>query len=195
MAARGLRAAALAAALAAAVPAAGQEAPPPPPFAVVVNGAAVVENSAPARALRQTESEVRDRVQAENDRVQADLEARERELVRLRDELPADQFEARTAEFDRRVRAERRAAQERGALLLKFLQDARGALVSALPRVLEIVRRETGAALVIDSGAVLALDPGLDVTALAIQRYDEEMGGVRFDPPAALLEPAEAPRP
>ena len=158
-----------------------------------VNGAAVIENSRAARALRETERDLRERVEAENTRVQAELEAEERDLLRLRETLPSADFEVRTAAFDRRVRAERRLAQERGALLLAFVQDARGALVSALPRVLEQVRREAGAAMLLDAGAVLAVDPALDLTAYAISRYDAELGGVRFDPPAALIDPAAVP--
>lgn len=154
---------------------------------LIVNGAAVVENSAAARALRETERRIREGVQAENERVKAELEAEERALVRLRETLAAEAFEARTRDFDRRVRAERRRAQERGALLLRFVQDAQGALISALPRVLEGLRREMGAAVILDAGAVLAAHPSLDVTAVAVAAYDREMGDVRFDPPAALL--------
>lgn len=180
------------AALAQNVPLDDPSGPLPFPLATV-NGAAVIENSRAARALRETERDLRERVEAENTRVQAELEAEERELLRLRDDLPSAEFEARTAAFDRRVRAERRLAQERGALLLAFVQDARGALVSALPRVLEQVRRDAGAAMLLDAGAVLAVDPSLDLTAYAIARYDAELGGVRFDPPAALIDPATVP--
>ena len=157
------------------------------PGLIVVNSAAVVEASEAARALAGTEREIRERVSALNERVKAELEAEERELVRLREELPAEAFEERTREFDRRVRAERRRAQERGALLLRFVQDARAALASAVPRVLEGLRRETGAAMIVDAGAVLAVHPSLDRTEAAIAAYDRAMGEVRFDPPAALL--------
>jgi len=149
----------------------------------------VLEASAPARALAQVEREVRARVQTHNARVKAELEAEEQILVDERARLAPEAFEARALAFDRRVRAERRLAQERGALLLRFVQDARAALGAALPRVLEGLRADMGAAVILDAGAVVAADPGLDVTAAAIARYDREMGGVRFDPPAALLEP------
>ncbi|MEO0680991.1 MAG: OmpH family outer membrane protein [Pseudomonadota bacterium] len=164
--------------------------PAAPAFPIlVVNRAAVLEASAPARALAQVEREVRTRVQTENDRVKAELEAEEQALADQRETLAPEAFEARALDFDRRVRAERRRAQERGALLLRFVQDARAALASALPRVLEGLRRDMGAAVLLDAGAVVAADPALDVTAAAIARYDREMGGVRFDPPEALRAP------
>lgn len=164
---------------------------PRTPVVAMVNGAAVVENSRAARALRATERDLRERAQAENDHVQAELEAEERELARLREEIPVVEFEARAAAFDRRVRAERRRAQERGALLVTFVQEARGALLSALPRVLEELRRDAGATMIIDAGAVLAIEPSLDLTATAIARYDAAVGEVRFDPPPN--QPIEAP--
>ena len=53
--------------------------------------------------------------------------------------------------------------------------------------MLEALRRETGALVLLDASAVAAADPSLDVTSLAIERYDAEMGEVRFDPPEELM--------
>jgi Skp family chaperone for outer membrane proteins len=182
--------AALAALLGAAAPApaqeAGDEAEAAPRPVLIVNSAAVVERSEPARALQRMERRIRERVQAELDRVKAELEAEEQRLAELKETMPPDAFSERARAFDRRVREERGAAQERSALLLRFLKDARQALASALPRVLEGLRRETGAQAILDASAVLAADPALNVTEQAVERYNAEMGGVRFDPPEAL---------
>ncbi len=163
------------------------EARPPRSPVLIVNRNAVLENSAAARALQQTEREVLERVSAELARVKEELEAEEKELTALRNTLPPPDFDERARVFDRKVRSVRRADQERRALFQKFAQEARTALASALPRVLEEVRHETGALVLMDAAAVAAVDPALDVTALAIRRYDEEMGGVRFDPPDDLI--------
>ncbi len=154
---------------------------------LIVNRSAVLENSEAARALQRTEREVLERVSAELARVKAELEAEEKELAELRGALPTREFDERARAFDRKVRSVRRADQERRALFQKFAQDARSALASALPRVLEQVRAETGALALLDAAAVAAADPALDATALAIARYDEEMGEVRFDPPEELI--------
>tara|TARA_R110000751_G_scaffold40203_1_gene95385 strand:+ start:3607 stop:4467 length:861 start_codon:yes stop_codon:yes gene_type:complete len=154
---------------------------------LIVNRQAVLENSAAARALQETERETLERVTAELERVKTELQVEEQELTRLKPTLPPDQFDARAREFDRKVKAERAAGQDRRALFQKFTQEARQALASALPRVLEALRRETGSLVLLDASAVAAADPALDVTNLAIERYDAEMGAVRFDPPDDLM--------
>lgn len=153
---------------------------------LIVNRTAVVENSVAAQALRDTERDVRARVQSELDEVKAELEAEEQALTELKQTMDPAEFDERARIFDRRVKEERRDAQERGAILVRFVQEARAALASALPRVLEELRRDAGALVILDSAAVAVADPGLDVTQQAIARYDREMGEVRFDPPADL---------
>lgn len=154
---------------------------------LIVNRTAVVENSAPALALRDTERTVRETVQRELDTVKAELEAEEQTLTTLKETMDPAEFAERARQFDRRVKEERRDAQERGAALIRFVQEARAALVSALPRVLEALRREAGALVILDSAAIAVADPGLDVTDEAIERYNIEMGDVRFDPPAGVM--------
>jgi Skp family chaperone for outer membrane proteins len=161
----------------------------PRPAIIVVNKERVIEASAPFAGLRRTEQEVRARVEAQLEKVKAELEAEELELTRLRATLPNEEFQRRTRDFDRRVREERRDAQERGAMLLRFLNEAQAALRSALPRVLEDLRRDLGAALVVDAGAVLAASDSADVTDEAIARFDAAMKGVTFDPPEELTAP------
>ncbi|WP_072748371.1 OmpH family outer membrane protein [Oceanicella actignis] len=179
--------------------------PPPEPPAASAPGAAraaplilyvdpdrVIEASAPAAALRRQEAELRARLEAQLARVKAELEAEELELSKLRDTLARDEFNARALAFDRRVRRERAAAQERGAMFVRFVNEARAALASALPRVIEALRRERGAAFVLNAGAALAADPALDATDEAVRRFDAAMDGVTFDPPAELLSDAPA---
>lgn len=179
-------------------PAAPPQAQPAPPATsqlrgaprspvLIVNRQAVLENSAAAQALQATERETLERVTAELERVKQQLQAEEQELTRIKGVVPAAEFDARARDFDRRVRAERAAGQDRRAVFQKFTTEARQALASALPRVLEALRRETGALVILDSAAVAAADPALDVTQLAIQRYDAETGDVRFDPPEELM--------
>ncbi|MEC9435077.1 MAG: OmpH family outer membrane protein [Pseudomonadota bacterium] len=179
----------LAQAPAASVSAAPEAASPDLPrgMVLVVNRAAVVDNSAAAQALRDTERDVREAVQKDLDTVKDELEAEEQALTELKKTLAPAAFDERARAFDRRVKEERRDAQERSAILIRFVQEARGALASALPRVLEELRREAGALVILDAAAVASADPSLDVTAEAIARYDREMGAVRFDPPPGLL--------
>lgn len=159
------------------------------PAILVVNKERVIEASAPFAALRRTEQEIRAKVEARLEEVKAQLEAEELELTSLRATLSAEEFQRRTRDFDRRVRQERRDAQERGAMLLRFFNEAQAALRSALPRVLEDLRRDRGATLIVDAGAVLAISSSADVTDEAIALFDAAMGGVTFDPPEELVAP------
>ena len=155
---------------------------------LVVDVARVLANSGAAQALTRAEAELRARVEAQLDAVKAELEAEERALAERRpDMIPAD-FARLGADFDRRVRQERRAAQERGALLLKFMEDGRAALRRRLPLALEELRQRRGAAVVIDAAAVAAWDPDIDATAAAAAIFDEMVGELDFTPPAKLTE-------
>jgi Skp family chaperone for outer membrane proteins len=118
--------------------------------------------------------------------VKEKLEAEEKKLTLLRDTTPKEEFEALTRDFDRRVRIERRAAQERGASLQKFISEAQEALLKAADPVLRELRVAKGAALLIDIGAVVAHDPAIDVTDEAIARFDAAVSEVTFTPPDDL---------
>lgn len=153
---------------------------------LVVDRERMVSQSEAARSLRRIEIELRDKVQAQLDEVKTALEAEEKELTRRRGELPKEEFETLSRDFDRRVRIERRAAQERGASLQKFIAEAQDVLLNAADPVLSDLRREKGAALLIDAGAAVAHDPAIDVTDEAIARFDAAVSEVTFTPPSDL---------
>lgn len=159
------------------------------PAILVVDQRKVLESSAAGRALEAAEQQARAVVQSRLDAVKEALEAEERSLAERREGMPADAFARLGVEFDRKVREERRSAQERGALLLKFLDDGRGALRAQLPRAIEELRRRTGASVILDVGAAAAWDADVDATADAAAIFDEMTRNLRFDPPARLLEP------
>ncbi len=156
------------------------------PSILVVDRERMVSQSEAARSLRQIEIELRGKVQAQLDETRRALEAEEKELTLLRAELPKAEFDARARDFDRRVRIERRAAQERGALLQKFISEAQQALLEAAGPVLEALRREKGAMLLLDVGAAAAHDPAIDLTDEAISRFDAAISEVTFTPPSGL---------
>lgn len=193
---RHLLRAGLAAALVAALPAAaaGQTG------IVVVSRERILREAVAARRLHDAEAELTERLQAEIDETKAGLAAEEEELARLRGELPEAEFEARISNFDQRLRLARRGAQERAAVLQKGFQDARAAIVAALPPLLERLRVEAGAAVVLSADQVLAMEPAIDLTDRAIALFDAE--GPAPAPPeidlsAPLFEPngAAAPLP
>ena len=146
----------------------------PPPDVVVVSRERILRESRAARRLRRAEEEMTTRLQGQIDATKVRFADEEEELTRLRSELPAAEFELRVAEFDQRVRLARRVAQERAAALQKAFQDARAAIVAALPALMERLRVEAGARLVVNAEEVLALDPAIDLTDRAIALFDAE---------------------
>lgn len=175
-------------ALALGAPAVGQADRAAPPL-LVVDRAKLLENTAAVIELSRTEAHLRAAVEARLERVKTELEAEERALTDARAAMDPDEFARRGAAFDQRVRRERRGAQERGAQLLKFIDDARGALSARLPAVLEELREARGAVAILDAAAAAAYDADVDVTAEAVALFDRTLGDLRFDPPDMLLDP------
>jgi Skp family chaperone for outer membrane proteins len=191
---RDLLAAAAGALALAALPARAQ----PAPEVVVVSRDRILREARAARRLREAEEEMTARLQRQIDDAKQGFAAEEQELTRLRGELPAAEFEARVAEFDGRVRLARRVAQERAAVLQKGFQDARAAIVAALPTLIERLRAEAGARLVVNAEHVLAADPAVDLTDRAIALFDAEgpaPGIPEIDLSQPLSEPPPAPGP
>lgn len=165
---------------------------------VVVSRDRILREATAARRLRDAEETITARLQGQIDETKAAFAAEEEELARLRGELPSEEFEARVADFDRRVRLARRNAQERAAVLQKAFQDARAAIVAALPGLMERLRVESGASAVLNADQVLALDPAVDLTDRAIALFDAE--GPSPEPPdidlsAPLSQPPDRPGP
>ena len=168
---RGLLAAGLAAA---ALGAPQARAATPPEAVVVVSRERILREAAAANRLRVAEEEMTARLQGQIDATKVQFAEEEEELARLRAELSGPEFEARVADFDQRVRQARRVAQERAAILQKGFQDARAAIVAALPALMERLRVEAGARLVVNADQVLAADPAVDLTDRAIALFDAD---------------------
>lgn len=158
----------------------------------VVSRDRILRESAASARLREAEAAMTDQLQRQIEATKAQLAAEEEELARLRGELPDDQFEARIADFDARVRQARRGAQERAAQLQKGFQEARAVIAAALPALMEQLRTESGVAAVLNADQVLALDPALDLTDRAIALLDSA-GPAPLPPDVDLATPLFAP--
>ncbi len=191
---RGLLAAGLGAAALAGGPALAQQAPE----VVVVSRERILREAQAAHRLSAAEDEMTARLQGQIDETKVRFASEEEELARLRAELPASEFETRIADFDQRVRQARRVAQERAAALQKGFQDARAAIVAALPALIERLRVEAGARLVVNADQVLAADPSADLTDRAIALLDAEgpspaIPELDLSRPLSELQPETAP--
>ncbi|MEO1315553.1 MAG: OmpH family outer membrane protein [Pseudomonadota bacterium] len=159
-----------------------------PPMILIVNRAQVLAESAAARALATSERELGATLQAEVDRVQAELALEEEELARVRGSMPREAFEARAGAFRARVQRERRAAQAQAAAIDKVFREARRELVNRLQPILEEVRRRKGADVIINADSVLAARPEADVTGEVLLVFD-----ARVPPPEITIPEPQAP--
>lgn len=133
-----------------------------------------------ARVLLKAEIELTAELQRRIDAVKVDLNAEEQELARLRPTLERAEFDERVAEFDRRIRSQRREAQQYAAILQNAFRAERLKLTEALDPLLEDIRRSSGASVILNADQVLASDAARDVTDEVIARFNAEV------PPPAI---------
>ena len=132
----------------------------------------LLRESAVARLLRAEEQRMTELLQAQVDQAKLALAGEEAELAEQREQLSSEAFEQRIKDFDARMRRARLITQERAAILQKGFQDARAAVVAAIPAVMEQLRRESGAVIILNADQALAGAPGLDLTDRAIALFD-----------------------
>ncbi len=159
----------------------------------VISRERVLRDAAIARQLGQAEARMTKQLQALLDQTKADLEAEEVELTRLRTTLTAAEFDVRVADFDRRVRLARRLTQERAGLLQKAFQESRAGIVALLPMIMEQIRIEVGAGIIVTAESVLAMDPAFDLTERAIALLDAAAPDIAIPEPDVIAPLFSAP--
>lgn len=128
-------------------------------------------------------------LQQENRRIEADLEAEERDLTERRAKLPALEFQQLASDFDAKAEAIRKAQAAKSNDIQRRLDQERQQFVDTVRPVLQSLMQDSGASVIIDGRAVFFAVPGLDVTDAAIARMDQVLG----DGPAPASDGAAAP--
>lgn len=153
------------------------------PAILIIDRDRVLSESAPAKTLAARELRAQRRRWEALEALRADLETEEAEIAALRETAPSSVFEQRVRVFDERVREARRSSQAKGEALQRSFAEARRGLAEALQPVLLDILKETGAAMIVDAGDVLAARAGADLTEEAIRRFNAL---AERNPPAAL---------
>lgn len=138
----------------------------------------IIRESEVAQKLGAAEAAITRNLQASVDAVREALDAEEADLARLRAELPPEDFELRATAFDKRIRVVRQRTQERANAVQRSFQEARAAIVAALPPVLEKLRIEAGVEVILNADQILAADDRVDLTARAIEMFNDEGGTI-----------------
>ena len=165
---------------------------------LVVSRKRLLNDTDLARALLKAEIELTSKLQLRIDAIKADLNTEEQELARLRPTLDREVFDVRVAKFDRKIRTQRREAQQQAAVLQSLFRAERLRLVNALGPLLEEARIAHDASIVLNSDQALASDPTLDITDEVIARFNapvEPSAIADFETISAGVEPAPNPAP
>ena len=142
------------------------------PTILLVSRKRLLNETTHAKALLSAEIELTSELQRRVDAIKASLTADEQELTRLRPTLGREEFEVRVAQFDKDVRRQRREAQKYAAALQNAFRAERLKLVQALDPLLDEVRAEHGASVILNADQVLTSDPSLDVTDEMIAKFN-----------------------
>ncbi len=132
----------------------------------------LLREAAIAQLLRREEQRMTELLQAQVDEAKLALAGEEAELATIRDTLSNEEFEQRIQNFDARMRRARQLTQERSAILQKGFQEARANVVVATPGIIEKLRQESGATLILNADQVLAAASAIDLTDRAIELFD-----------------------
>lgn len=149
---------------------------------LVLNQERLIGQSAYGQRIQRELEAVSSELSAENRRIEARLTEEELDLTEMRDTMPPDEFRVLADAFDERVETIR-SAQEAKARDITEQADAAQAqfFERAAPILLEIVRAR-GAAVLMDSRAVLLSAERVDITGEAIAAIDEALGDGGPDP-------------
>lgn len=155
---------------------------------VVVDFGRVLRDSKAAQSIAAQMGQVRSAAQDEFGAIEDELVKTQTELTNERATLPADQFETKWRDFERRLTDAQRAAEARRAAIDAAEQDALGRVRAALIAAINDIAKERGAQIVLDRNDVVVVAPEFDISGDALQRLDAAL-------PDVTVTVAETPPP
>lgn len=135
---------------------------------------------------------------AENRKIDAALEAEERELTDRRATMTAEEFRPLGDAFDKKANDLRKAQDAKSTDLAKSRDADRQAFFQAVAPILGDYMVERGAVAILDKSAIVVSLGSIDITKEVIARIDERLGDGTTPPapvPAPKPTPAPAPTP
>lgn len=126
----------------------------------------------------------------ENRKIEAALEAEERDLTERRVTLPPAEFHALSEAFNAKVEGIRTSQEAKARAITRTRDEDRQRFLKAAVPVLAAIMQEEGAQAILDEKAVVLSFDRIDITAKAIARIDAAIGNGSAIPPGA---PPQAP--
>ena len=113
---------------------------------------------------------------AENRKIEAALEAEERDLTTRRASLPPSEFHTLSEAFNAKVEGIRAAQETKSRTIARTRDEDRQRFLKAAVPVLAAIMQEEGAQVILDEKAVVLSFDRIDITAEAIDRIDAAIG-------------------
>jgi len=127
----------------------------------------------------------REELIARNRKIEAELEAEEKELTSLRAELTPEEFREKADAFDVKVQNLRRESDRRVRDLERSRERAPAIFMQTVQPVLVELMRDAGGVVVMDIRGVIWHADVIDITGLAVERVDEVIGDGPDEPASA----------
>ena len=169
----------------------------PPPVSVAPTSTVVVldrdllfSQSRFGQRISRDIEEASEDLAAENQAIQADLEAEELALTAKRDAMEMEAFRGLATAFDERVTRIRQTQDAKARAIGQETERAQQVFLEQVNPVLVQLARETGALVILDRRNVIASADQVDITTLALERIDAVLGEGE-----ALLRTPPEPRP
>jgi Skp family chaperone for outer membrane proteins len=124
-----------------------------------------------------------DALVAENLRIEAGLEAEERDLTARRATLPAAEFRTLADAFDLKVEGVRSAQRAKYTDLTTAHEDAKRRFLDAAVPIIGLLMQEQGAVAVMDKATIFLSLQRIEITDLAISRLNAAIGDGTTPPP------------
>lgn len=129
----------------------------------------------------------------QNRELEASLLQEEQSLTEQRATMSEEEFRPLATEFDTRVEEIRRVQAERLRRLTELADGAQQLFIDLTTPILGAMLRDIGASAVLDSRAVIYVADGGDVTDLAIERVNAELGDGGDTPLIEQIVPGTTP--
>lgn len=118
----------------------------------------------------------REQLIARNRKIEAELEAEELALTKLRSQKTPDEFRKLADEFDAKVQQIRRDSEKSVRELERSRDLAPVTFMRMVEPVLQELMRDAGGAVILDIRSVLLRSDVVDITDIVINRIDAEIG-------------------
>ena len=115
-------------------------------------------------------------IQAENDRIVETLTQEERSLTLRRPQMTPEAFRAESEAFDQKVQEVRRVRDAKNLEFQRINAEARASFEERIQSILANIMLERGAVLVMDQRSVVLSIRSANITDLAIERVNAELG-------------------